>query len=561
MKGLLKFDVPLETLINVLDKIIIADYKVKVSVLLTGISAYTPNPLNLYIRGAPGTGKSYNATHVLKLFPASDVWIIGRLSPTALIHQRGDLYSADGSRLEPPKREEYEKLEDYRKARRDYEAKAKDGYYRVDLQGKTLLFLETPHPETFRMLYPILSHDEREIEYRITEKTKIGSLQTKHVKVCGWPATVFIRAKEETVPEEFRRRCLIVCPEESKSKVEHVNALTHKLNAYPWLKNDIDVEYDEARIWIATLKNRLLKLTDICIPFEELDKFYPTEVAADMAEFSFLENFIKCVAALNYYYRPRLKSGNEEVLVASESDVKDAWAIFLNLFETSRTGLSQNLLDFYYKCLVKLASFHTAEAVEAYNATFKPRRSKRTIENYLNILEETSYLTSDEDSQDKRKVIYKTIQNGKIAQNYANSEIARILNSNLQENFEKWKKNLRNTLTIYIYSSEGGNEKSITIQELDNYIISKTTCLRKFYSIFYSPVLEKEAEIHAKGDFAQICANFKRLERITSSMYPTEKCALCGKQPVEWQVTYLDGSWGLLCGECGLKLEKQLEVK
>jgi len=547
---------PLEDLIEVLDKQIVGDYKTKVSVLLTGVSAYTPCPLNLYLRGTPGSGKSYNATRVLRIFPKEDVWKIGKLSPTALVHQRGELYSEDGCKLEMPKREEYGDLNEYRKARREYEEKARSGHYRVFMHGKILLFLDAPHPETFHMLYPILSHDEWEIDYRITEKTKWGGLQTKHVKIVGWPATVFIRGREETVPEEFRRRCLIVCPEEGKEKVEKVNALTHKLNAYPWTKREIELDYDRARVWLSNLKANLLKLADICIPFEDIDKFYPAEVTADMTEFSFLENFIKTIAALNYYQRPRLKTDMGEILLASESDVKDGWAIFLNLFETSRTGLSQHLLDFYYKCLVPLGSFHTSEAVEKYNETFKPRRSKRTIENYLKILEETSYLTSDEDPNDKRKLIYRAIQTQKFAQNHANSDFARILTSDLQENFEKWRKNLRNNFPINIINKEDGTEKPVTVDQLHTYIIYNKTCLRKFYSVFYSPILEKKPEIHAKIDFAQIYANLKRLDRVDRKILPTEKCCLCGKHPVDYQVTWLDGSWDLLCEECGRQLEK-----
>jgi hypothetical protein len=275
-----------------------------------------------------------------------------------------------------------------------------------------------------------------------------------------------------------------------------------------------------------------------------------------MTEFSFLENFIKTIAALNYYQRPRLKTDMGEILLASESDVKDGWAIFLNLFETSRTGLSQHLLDFYYKCLVPLGSFHTSEAAEKYNETFKPRRSKRTIENYLKILEETSYLTSDEDPNDKRKLIYRAIQTQKFAQNHANSDFAQILTSDLQENFEKWRKNLRNNFPINIINKEDGTEKPVTVDQLHTYIIYNKTCLRKFYSVFYSPILEKKPEIHAKIDFAQICANLKRLDRVDGKLLPTEKCCLCGKHPVDYQVTWLDGSWGLLCEECGRQLEK-----
>jgi len=47
------------------------------------------------------------------------------------------------------------------------------------------------------------------------------------------------------------------------------------------------------------------------------------------------------------------------------------------------------------------------------------------------------------------------------------------------------------------------------------------------------------------------------LHRITRSLFPTEKCSLCGSQGVDYQADLTDGSWKLLCFECGEKLMKQ----
>jgi len=59
------------------------------------------------------------------------------------------------------------------------------------------------------------------------------------------------------------------------------------------------------------------------------------------------------------------------------------------------------------------------------------------------------------------KLIYRAIQTQKFAQNHANSDFARILTSDLQENFEKWRKNLRNNFPINIISKEDGTEKPV----------------------------------------------------------------------------------------------------
>lgn len=50
-----------------------------------------------------------------------------------------------------------------------------------------------------------------------------------------------------------------------------------------------------------------------------------------------------------------------------------------------------------------------------------------------------------------------------------------------------------------------------------------------------------------------------RLERISGSLFPTEKCAACGSSGVDFQATYTDGSWSLLCFECAEKIQEGAE--
>ncbi|MGB9960244.1 MAG: hypothetical protein ACPLKQ_06980 [Candidatus Bathyarchaeales archaeon] len=48
-----------------------------------------------------------------------------------------------------------------------------------------------------------------------------------------------------------------------------------------------------------------------------------------------------------------------------------------------------------------------------------------------------------------------------------------------------------------------------------------------------------------------------KLRRIISSLFPTEKCSICGKPNVDYQADLSDGSWKLLCYECGEAFQKQ----
>ncbi|MCS7096483.1 MAG: hypothetical protein RMK50_05430, partial [Nitrososphaerota archaeon] len=50
------------------------------------------------------------------------------------------------------------------------------------------------------------------------------------------------------------------------------------------------------------------------------------------------------------------------------------------------------------------------------------------------------------------------------------------------------------------------------------------------------------------------------IHRVTSRLFPTEKCCLCGKLRVDFQADLADGSWKLLCCDCGEGLVKQLRM-
>jgi hypothetical protein len=66
----------------------------------------------------------------------------------------------------------------------------------------------------------------------------------------------------------------------------------------------------------------------------------------------------------------------------------------------------------------------------------------------------------------------------------------------------------------------------------------------------------------SEGSLEALASKTKELVRLSTG-FGIETCILCGtKGRVDWQVTEQDGSWELLCGDCGDKLGKRLqEVK
>lgn len=181
-----------------LSRFIKRDEEAKNMVFLTALSAYTPDPINLFLRGESSIGKTYNVIETLNYFLEDDVWLLGGLSPTALVHSRGVLVDENDEEIDltkkpvKPRKGDYDDIQAYREALMNYQEqrerwveRLKNSRYLADLSKKILVFLEAPNLETFNMLRPILSHDNWRISYKFTDKTGKGQLQTRHMIIQG----------------------------------------------------------------------------------------------------------------------------------------------------------------------------------------------------------------------------------------------------------------------------------------------------------------------------------------------------------------------------------------
>ena len=81
----------IEEFLRLVGRTAVRDVVTKLVVFLTGFSAFSEEPLNLFLRGPSSIGKTYVAMQTLKFFPQRSVMLLGGLSPTALVHDYGDL--------------------------------------------------------------------------------------------------------------------------------------------------------------------------------------------------------------------------------------------------------------------------------------------------------------------------------------------------------------------------------------------------------------------------------------------------------------------------------------
>jgi DNA-binding PadR family transcriptional regulator len=441
-----------------LDRRVKRDKPTKVSVFFAALSAYLPEPINLFLKGESGIGKTYNVVETLRYFPREDVWFLGGLSPKALIHEHGVLLNKHGEPLDlsekpvKPKKKVYKSEEEYREALREYREELKayaeeirESYTLINLKNKILVFLEAPEFETFRMLYPILSHDTERIEYRFTDKSAKGSLRTVRVVIEGFPAAIFLTTDRRYL-EELSTRSFTVTPEASKEKIGEANRLTNLKASFPWEFSEETEETRSIKALIESLKRQLLDgKTDVVIPFLNLYELFPREIVRDMRDFQHFCQFLKALTVLHFYQRALMRVGDKRFIISSVEDVKKALEIYSELFETTRTGTEQRILSFYHDLVKTKDSWLLSDLVKAYNEKAEKKASSETVRRWLERLSEIGYVNIEKSDLDKRLNTYEPLVKEEKSTIRQKLEMWTISSSELEKGFKEWLEKIHNT--------------------------------------------------------------------------------------------------------------------
>ena len=204
--------------------------------------------------------------------------------------------------------------EELTRKKKDWNERLKKSRYIINLKDKILVFLEAPNRETFNILRPILSHDVPEISYRITDKTRTGSLRTKHVVIRNFPATILCSTDLDFI-EDFATRNITATPEVSTNKFEKANKLTGTRNAFPWEFED-DYDFTLLQSYLGWLRESINDIENAVVPYaEELSEHYPSRYARSMRDFAHFLSLVKVSAMFHFALRPFLKIEKTESLI------------------------------------------------------------------------------------------------------------------------------------------------------------------------------------------------------------------------------------------------------
>jgi hypothetical protein len=288
---------PLTTkdLIEILDVTIKKDDSNKVATLIGCILTYTEDSqINISFNAPSSTGKSYIALEIAKLFPKADVIKLGNCSKTAFFHEQGK----------------------YNKEKNEFE---------VDLSKKILIFTDAPHMYLLESLRSLLSHDEKIMYSKITDKSTTGGLKTKNVALIGFPSVIFCTAGLKMDLQEITR-FIMLSPEMGQEKLRAgiENAINKESNADKY-KSKLDSDKGRASLINRIIAIKEANIKDIKINnikaiherFLSIDKVVQPRHQRDIKRFI---SIVKGFTLLNLWHRDRVG----DTLMASKQDVEDA---------------------------------------------------------------------------------------------------------------------------------------------------------------------------------------------------------------------------------------------
>ena len=172
----------------------------KVITFLCMLLNYTDHDqTNIGYLAEASSGKSYIPLELANYFPAVDVMKLGYASPTSFFHDLGNWI--------PDPRD-----------KRDVEDEKKAKIIKIDLSQKILLFMDQPHDQLLQRLRSLLSHDDREVTYKIADRSQRSGLRTKTIVIRGFPTVIFCSAKFSMQDQE-KTRLLLLSPQIDQEKI------------------------------------------------------------------------------------------------------------------------------------------------------------------------------------------------------------------------------------------------------------------------------------------------------------------------------------------------------
>jgi hypothetical protein len=337
---------------------------------------------NISFQAESSTGKTYIPLEVLTYFPEKEVVTIASASATSFFHE-----------------EKNRQWDEEREC------------YVVDLEKKILVFLDQPHFLLLERLRPLLSHDKKELEYRITDRKERTGLRTKKIVLRGYPVVIFCTGKLDPNEQE-KTRMILLSPNVNETKIKEALKLIAKKNGQR-LEFKESLESDPRRKWLMTRIDavRNTGITDVYVdnPQHIYNRFVENHSFSkprDMRDFPRIIALIKAHALLNCFHRERLTPTR---IKATEEDIQAGFELYAKVSRANEFGLSPYVWNVYDKVIQPLLA--SQEFVEykqvgkAYYQYFHKPITRKTLTEVIDQLENAALIRLDSDPNDKRRTV------------------------------------------------------------------------------------------------------------------------------------------------------------
>jgi hypothetical protein len=375
--------ISLDALGDILSTTVCHDNATKKITFLVCINTYTDqDQANIIMAGEASGGKSYIALEVASYFEGS-VLPIATSSPAAFIHDHGEW---------------------------DQELRV----VRMDLRGKIIILLDQPHYMLLQRLRSLMSHDRRELLFKITDKSKSGAHRTKNVLVIGFPTWIFCSAKIDLEDQELTRSFLL-SPETSQEKLgESLQLLSTKIGnrtAFAtWINNHPQRRWLKERV--QNIRNAMIQDVIIENEAEIYKRFlsqHPHLAPRHQRDLPRIFALIKGHALLNFAHRKR-PEGNDQTIIAMKEDEEAAFQLYGQIAESNELGLPPEVYQIYIEVLkpmLKEKQLATRQQVlnayyQIYGRFLNESRLRREI---LPALEAKGLVVQESDPTDKRRTL------------------------------------------------------------------------------------------------------------------------------------------------------------
>jgi len=397
-------------------------------------SAYTNNPINLGIMANTSEGKTYVATRVVDIFPKDDVIFIGKMSPTALIHQRGISVDQNGDPINDTIADLRSQLlsdipkDQKERIKGEIASLLKTAKNLVVLSGKILVFAEPPDHRLWDILKPILSHDKYDTEYKTTQTD--GSLEVKQTIIRGWPAVIFCSAKNEAndpIWKEVETRFDIASPNTTIAKYKEANRYTAKKRGIPSFAKSIfqnPKDEIEARKCVEQIRSNILRSYNneenpLWNPFYDIiAESFPSDQGKNMRQCDRILAYCNVSTLIHTPSRATIQftknDGTIQQFPITHIEDIDKAISLMGTISTIPPEKLKFLRDIFETATAESVdkSTTTDKLAEKYRKVYgKEITPKQILENYLEHLESYGVIESSENQADRRQNRYHMASN------------------------------------------------------------------------------------------------------------------------------------------------------